>query len=523
MDFKAHDYFLYRDGHQHGPISAGEFRLLVERRHLRGNDLVWFNGLAEWTKAEDIPGLLTPLIVEPLQPVAPIEAVDLPALQAPFATIEAAAGERPAEVHEPVEKVSGGAIFISYRRGDARHAAGRLVDRLAQTYRRDQLFLDTDSIEPGLDFVQILSEKVEACDVLLAIIGPDWLNARDINGDRRLENPTDFVRIEIEAALQRNVRVIPVLVDGARMPMATELPPSIARLSTRNAVRLEHERFGADAEGLIRALTRIVTPQTDAPAAVTAMGPVPTAVFAPVEAAPEVPAAPAAASIAVSKTVEVKTAAPENDATASEVGNDRFPWGDLVAWTVIGAATTVIGAYIYAWKLAGPTVQPLKFALLVAGILVVIARRHWSAMPWKRLIAWAVLAPAAAVIWSFGINNSNSPRILVLAIPSALLLAAWLRQKSSPFELGLVWAVWSSVMIAVMSQLHDLSSFDGQWDETGGYVGPFGKFQDLLLFQNPSSSHLFYLALFASLAVGIAMAVRWWHVQVKRRPQEINA
>ncbi len=111
-----------------------------------------------------------------------------------------------------------GGIFISYRRDDAKHAAGRLVDRLGQTFAKDQLFLDIDNIEPGLDFVKVLSEQVQACDVLQAVIGPGWLDSRDAGGSRRLDNARDFVRIEIEAALARDIRVIPVLVDGAQMP-----------------------------------------------------------------------------------------------------------------------------------------------------------------------------------------------------------------------------------------------------------------------------------------------------------------
>jgi hypothetical protein len=85
-----------------------------------------------------------------------------------------------------------GGIFISYRRGDAKHAAGRLVDRLEKTSQRSQLFMDVDGIEPGLNFVKALSENVEACDVLLAVIGPTWLEARDEHGQRRLDSPNDF-------------------------------------------------------------------------------------------------------------------------------------------------------------------------------------------------------------------------------------------------------------------------------------------------------------------------------------------
>lgn len=147
-------------------------------------------------------------------------------------------------------------IFISYRREDARHAAGRLVDRLGQTFRKDQLFIDVDNIAPGLDFRKELAAKVEACDVLLAVIGPGWIDAKDADGQRRLDDPKDFVRIEIEAALARDIRVIPVLVDGADMPKEDQLPEPTKPLAFRNATRLTHERFAADADGLANALKR---------------------------------------------------------------------------------------------------------------------------------------------------------------------------------------------------------------------------------------------------------------------------
>jgi len=158
------------------------------------------------------------------------------------------------------ERIGASKIFISYRRDDADHAAGRLVERLSRVFSRDQLFLDIDSIAPGEDFKKAISEIVQACDVLLAIIGPGWLSASDEGGERRLDNPKDFVRIEIETALARNIRVIPVLVNGARMPREQDLPETLRALVERQAVRLVHDRFASDADDLITALSRIVAP-----------------------------------------------------------------------------------------------------------------------------------------------------------------------------------------------------------------------------------------------------------------------
>src|SRR5262245_12135265 len=147
-----------------------------------------------------------------------------------------------------------GKIFISYRRGDDPGNTGRLFDHLQQSFQPEQLFMDVDSIAPGLDFVRVLEEQVDQCDVLLAMIGPRWLSAVDQEGSRRLDDPNDFVRIEIESALKQNKRVIPVLVGETRMPRLEDLPETIRPLARRNAARLTHERFRTDVHSLVKAL-----------------------------------------------------------------------------------------------------------------------------------------------------------------------------------------------------------------------------------------------------------------------------
>src|SRR5262249_58258522 len=109
------------------------------------------------------------------------------------------------------------------------HLAGRLYDRLADRFGEGQVFMDVDTIEPGVDFAEEISRAVAACQVLLAIIGPNWLTATDERGGRRLDNPDDLVRLEIEAALARGVRGIPILGEGAVMPGRAGLPESPAR------------------------------------------------------------------------------------------------------------------------------------------------------------------------------------------------------------------------------------------------------------------------------------------------------
>jgi hypothetical protein len=152
-------------------------------------------------------------------------------------------------------------IFVSYRRDDSRDIAGRLVDRLRQEYSEEQLFLDIDGIPAGANFDAVLAERLKACDVLLAMIGPQWVNAKDASGKRRLDEPDDYVRREIAAALQRDdVRVIPLLVSGAEMPRAAELPEDLKPLAARQNFQLRYERFNADANDLIAQLAKVVLP-----------------------------------------------------------------------------------------------------------------------------------------------------------------------------------------------------------------------------------------------------------------------
>ena len=142
-------------------------------------------------------------------------------------------------------------IFINYRREDSIEATGRLHDRLAQTFGHKNIFRDVEGIPAGVDFVKYLSDQVAASRVFLVVIGPRWLEAKDESGGRRLDDPDDFVTIEIATALARNIRVIPVLLDGARMPKAGELPDPLKALARRQAVDVGQLQFGRDAEALV--------------------------------------------------------------------------------------------------------------------------------------------------------------------------------------------------------------------------------------------------------------------------------
>jgi TPR repeat protein len=150
-----------------------------------------------------------------------------------------------------------GGVFISYRREDSHAWAGRIYDRLSNRLGHENVFFDVDNIAPGLDFIEVLSERVGNCDALVAVIGKDWLSSANKNGARRLDDPNDFVRIEIEAALARDIRVIPVLVEDATMPATDDLPESLKKLARRQGIEISHTRFDSDVERLSRALSLI--------------------------------------------------------------------------------------------------------------------------------------------------------------------------------------------------------------------------------------------------------------------------
>ncbi len=150
-------------------------------------------------------------------------------------------------------------VFISYRRDDSAGHAGHLHSDLTQRYGTDKIFMDL-AIEPGVDFIDTIKEAVGSCKVLLAIIGRQWLSVADpTTGMRRLDSPDDFVRTEIATALQRDIRVIPVLVHHAQMPHANALPDDLKPLARRQAHELTDSRWDYDVSCLLKVLDKIVS------------------------------------------------------------------------------------------------------------------------------------------------------------------------------------------------------------------------------------------------------------------------
>lgn len=153
-------------------------------------------------------------------------------------------------------------IFISYRRNDTAGYAGRLHEALSRRFGADQVFLDIGDLQPGLDFATALDQAVASADVLLALIRPHWLSITNSAGNRRLDDPNDYVRLEIATALAREgIRVVPVLVRGTSMPRADVLPDDLKSLARRHAIELSDERWDFDVGRLIVRLESAVKPR----------------------------------------------------------------------------------------------------------------------------------------------------------------------------------------------------------------------------------------------------------------------
>jgi hypothetical protein len=180
-------------------------------------------------------------------------------------------------------------LFLSYRREDSLDITGRICDRLAARFGRESVFMDVDTIPFGVDFREHMNKWVTTCDVVLVVIGETWLDAAHAEGAqkgaRRLSDPADFVRIEVEAALARNIPVIPVLVGSATMPAREALPPGLAALTYRNAAEVRSGRdFHGHVDRLIRGIERVLEPERSEPPA----RPAPLAEVPPPEPTPPV-------------------------------------------------------------------------------------------------------------------------------------------------------------------------------------------------------------------------------------------
>ncbi|MEZ5450084.1 MAG: toll/interleukin-1 receptor domain-containing protein [Thiolinea sp.] len=184
------------------------------------------------------------------------------------------------EADAPMKKA-----FISYRRQDSAGYVRAMHDRLIRHFSPEQIFMDVDDIALGTDFVQELNENLQGCTVMLVVIGPQWTDIRNSRGERRLEHPQDFVRQEVAEALQRQLTVIPVLVNGAAMPSELELPEELQPLSRRQALELDNKYYESGMRELIAALERYLGKPEPSPLAAACLPhrsrPIPATCFSP--------------------------------------------------------------------------------------------------------------------------------------------------------------------------------------------------------------------------------------------------
>lgn len=149
-------------------------------------------------------------------------------------------------------------IFISYREKDTAGETGRLADMLKQYFYEDQIFMDIDKIEPGVDFTDVINNSLNDCDVMLAVIGPNWAWRNSVTGKSRILDANDWVRQEIATALSRKIRVVPVLMDGGVLPSIEELPEDLHPLVNRQAYEISNKRWRYDTENLVAFLEKSV-------------------------------------------------------------------------------------------------------------------------------------------------------------------------------------------------------------------------------------------------------------------------
>jgi TIR domain len=258
-------------------------------------------------------------------------------------------------------------IFISYRHADSAAYAGRLYDRLKDRYGDDQLFRDLE-MDLGIDFVERIEDTVGSCAVMVVVIGPGWLNARDGAGERRLDDADDYVRVEIGSALRRSIRVIPVLVGDAKMPGKNDLPDDLRALARRNALQISDSRWDYDIGRLIQAVNAVLEDRQ-----------------APVAAQP--PPAPTP-----------ETAAPERAPVPPTVSSSPLRPA-LIA--VVAAALAAIPAY---FLVANPLYNSLAHGA------------HWELVVRRasyRGALWAVIAAAVAVAVALATRQRSPARALV--------------------------------------------------------------------------------------------------------------
>ena len=286
-------------------------------------------------------------------------------------------------------------ITISYRRDDSMDITGRIFDRLSSRYGREAVFRDIDSIPPGRDFREHIASNLGDSDVLMVVVGPRWMGG-DRHGRPRIQSETDYVRTEVEIALNRKIPVIPLLVGDADMPEPGDLPEPIREFAYRNAVPIDSGRdFDHHMTGLIRATDQILQGAT-----------------------PQPPVAPAPAP-------ETKRVAEPT----SSLGGMYFPivGGAMLAqglmstgWFLTNILSAIAGGllgrmFLEVWAFADPV---FGFGGIVIGIATLYAK------PWARAtgVALCLLGAFSNLMWFVDIFDKPIPRVMLVGTGLATLL-----------------------------------------------------------------------------------------------------
>ena len=328
-------------------------------------------------------------------------------------------------------------MFISYRSDDSAGYAGRLYDRLSQHFGEDQIFMDIDTIEPGLDFVEVIEKAVGSCDVLIALIGRRWLTITDADGHRRLDNPEDFVRLEVATALDRNIRVIPVLVRGATMPRSQDLPDVLVRLARRHALEIRDAPFHHDVDRLIKALEKVLDVSEPSP-------PTP-------EVRRREKAAPARQPFEPEMVLIPAGQFPMgSDPRKDKDARDNFPM--FVLGLLPSLAALAVWAFFWSPKgksLHHPVISLVSIALSQLELVMLsMSRRRWRRRSWACQI-YATARPyesLAVLIPGFFVGG------IAMAIVSFVLYKLW----KPPSEVELTWFVKQLIFGAFYAQTYVL-------------------------------------------------------------------
>jgi hypothetical protein len=289
-------------------------------------------------------------------------------------------------------------VTISYRRDDSMDITGRIFDRLTSRYGREAVFRDIDNIPPGLDFREHIRASIEDSDVLMVVVGPRWLGG-ERHGQPRVHSETDYVRIEVEAALMRHIPVIPLLVGGADMPEPSELPDSIREFAYRNAVHVDSGRdFDHHMNGLIRATDEILAPRPGLSGA---------AAVAPASGKampqPTVPTPPASLLVPIVGSV------------MTVIGLMHIVWFGANLLTAVSTGA-VQQMFQKIWTYAD---MSFGFGGLVVGIGT-ICRAHWARVSGVIL---CLLIASGNFLWFVDSFDQNLPRLMWVGTGLASLMA----------------------------------------------------------------------------------------------------